>query len=158
MTTRRRARELAFQLLYELELNPDVPDARREAYVREHLRDPQGQRFALQLINGVRTKRQQLNEIIEQLSTNWSLERMGAVERVAIRLGLYEMLYQPDIPPPVAITEAVRIAKRYGDRDSYRFVNGLLDAARRKLLTPSAARPEPPGPSAGGGALAEETL
>ncbi len=153
MTTRRWAREVAFRLLYELELNPDVPQHRREQYLREHIRDPQGRQYAQTLIDGVRTKRPQLDQIIQELVERWSLERIGVVERVLLRIGLFEMLFQPDVPPAVAISEAVRLARRYGERDSHRFVNGVLDAARRRYTQAPA-----PDAAAGGEAVAEETV
>ncbi len=157
MTTRRRAREVAFQLLYELELNPRVPEQRRTEYIREHIRDPEGRLYAQTLLDGVRSKRSQLDEMIRRLLAHWSLERIGVVERVLLRIGLFEMLFQPDVPPAVAIAEAIRLAKRYGDQESHRFVNGVLDAARRRFLEPARVA-ETPEHSSGGGAVAEETL
>jgi len=83
--------------------------------------------FALELVRGVLDFREEIDKRIRSLSEHWRLERMSIVDRNILRLGAYEVLYRPDIPPKVTIDEAVELAKEYGDEKSGSFVNGILD-------------------------------
>ncbi len=127
MARRSRARDVALQLLYELDRNEVVPDDRDREFVASRLRGESLRQFALELVTGVRTKRQQLDELIGGAAQNWSLGRMTPVDRSILRLATFEMLFSADTPPKVAIDEAIELAKRFGTADSPRFVNGILD-------------------------------
>ena len=83
--------------------------------------------FAEQIVRGVIDYRAVLDEKIAAVAKHWSLERMAPVDLSILRIGAYELLYSKEVPVPVAIDEAVEIAKRYGTKDSPAFVNGLLD-------------------------------
>lgn len=127
MSTRRRAREIVLQLLYEADLNGtrDKDGARR--FIRSRL---QGRRaltdFADALLSGTLEHRATIDQHLSKLATHWTLPRMPVTDRNILRLGAYEILFG-DTPGRVAVNEAIELAKRYGDKNSPRFVNGVLD-------------------------------
>jgi len=131
MLRRRRAREVALQVLYEDDLNPHIAPSVGEQFVRRRLRDPRLVAFALNLIAGVRRHAAELDRLIEQTAANWSLARMAVVDRNILRLGAYEMLYG-HTPDRVVLDEAIELAKRYGTSHSAQFVNGILDRLLHK--------------------------
>ncbi|HQP91677.1 MAG TPA: transcription antitermination factor NusB [Candidatus Omnitrophota bacterium] len=130
MRKRTKARELALQLLYQADLS-DV-DAKNliegffnmEANSNE---EPSVRSFAAELVKNVSDNIKSLDECISKFATNWQLDRMATVDRNILRLAAFELLYKDDIPPKVAINEAVELAKKYGDLESGKFVNGVLD-------------------------------
>ncbi|HFC97794.1 MAG TPA: transcription antitermination factor NusB [Thermosulfurimonas dismutans] len=128
MGLRHRGRQIALQVLYQWDVAGISPEEALSAY-RDHLSPPEGAfSFARELVEGVREKRDLLDEIIRKYSRNWRLERMLATDRNILRLAVYELLFRPDIPPRVSINEAVELAKEFGSEDSPAFVNGILDA------------------------------
>ena len=142
MASRRsRARETALQMLYQQDLNPDMPaDTVRELIV-ERLNDESLARFAWSLFGGVMESRQVLDTKIEAAARNWSLKRMAPTDRNVLRLGAFELLYT-DTPPKVIIDECLELAKRYGSAQSSPFVNGILD----RLIPGGGKQPETPEP------------
>jgi len=126
MVRRSRAREVAFQLLYRDDLNPPGDPVEADALIRRRLRSDDLVQFARRLVAGVRRHAQEMDALIEQAATNWSLERITPTDRNVIRLGAYEILHT-DTPDRVAIDEAVELAKRFGTAQSAQFVNGILD-------------------------------
>jgi N utilization substance protein B len=129
MGLRRESRELALQILYALDANPS-------AGIRETLqtfRDEQDdvlsrvREFAEGLVFGVQEKRQVIDEAIKARSKNWSLARMPRVDLNVMRLATFELMFRQDIPKKVSINEAIEIARKFGDKDSPAFVNGILD-------------------------------
>lgn len=140
MGGRRTAREQALQALYHLEVTPASPqealNAAKEAGAAE---DPQaqldadGRRFALDLVAGVRGALNELDQLIQQHSHHWRIDRMSRIDRNVLRLGVYELKFRPDIPLKVTINEAVELGKRFGTEESSAFVNGLLDKIGQAL-------------------------
>jgi N utilization substance protein B len=128
MTRRSRGREVALQVLYQLEQNTGMPpeDVRR-FLARRLLGDKPLCEFTEGLIAGIKEHQPRLDELISQVAENWRLDRMAAIDRNILRLGAYEMLLRPEVPPKVAINEALELAKRYSTAQSSRFVNGILD-------------------------------
>ncbi len=126
MTRRSRAREIAFQVLYQDDLNPRGNPAVGDQFIQRRLRGDQLRDFARDLVAGVRQHREELDALLEQTAAHWSLKRMAATDRNVLRLGAYELLHS-DTPPRVAIDEAVELAKRFGSAQSSQFVNGILD-------------------------------
>jgi transcription antitermination protein NusB len=126
MTRRSRAREVAFQVLYQDDLNPRHNPADTDQLIERRLRADDLVEFARQLVSGVRLKRESIDNLLEQSAANWSLKRMAATDRNVLRLGAYELLYS-DTPGRVAIDQAVELAKRFGSAKSAAFVNGILD-------------------------------
>lgn len=124
---RRRARETALQALYQVDINPDMPPVALVEFLDSELNDPQLRAFAGQIVKGVTTRQNDLDERIQSHSDNWSLDRMAGTDRNIIRLATWELLYS-DVPFRVILDEAVELAKTFGDARSPDFVNGVLDA------------------------------
>jgi N utilization substance protein B len=126
MTRRSRARQVAFQLLYQDDFQPTREPGDPAGFLRRRLRLPEMVEFAGELVAGVRRHREELDRAIAGTASNWSLERMSPTDRNVLRLGAYEILHS-DTPAPVAIDEAIELAKRFGTAQSAAFVNGILD-------------------------------
>jgi len=158
MITRRHGREWALQMLFQAEANPtanldhaidmfwsqqwtcrlEEADAAGET-IEESDKSPADRvapkkirEFAEALVRGVLNHREALDEKIESYAKNWSMYRMGSVERNVLRLAFYELMYT-DVPGPVLINEAVDLAKYFSTGDAGRFINGLVDKARQDL-------------------------
>ena len=128
MTRRTRAREIALQVLYQIEQNPAIDRGEVRLFINRRLRgDEKLCAFAESLVTGVETLRTQIDRLITEAAENWRLDRMAAIDRNILRLGAYELLHCPDVPAKVAINEALELAKRYSTAQSSRFVNGVLD-------------------------------
>ena len=125
MSRRSRAREVAFQVLYQDDLNPGGDPAARDQFLRRRLDDDLYE-FARELVAGVRRNRAEIDARLSETAANWTLTRMAATDRNVLRLGAYELLHT-DTPERVAVDEAIELAKRYGTARSSQFVNGLLD-------------------------------
>ena len=127
MSTRRRAREIVLQLLFEADMNDSRDSESMRRFIRSRL---QGRRalteFAWTLLDGTLRYRDAIDDRLGELATNWSLARMAVVDRNVLRLGAYEIMFG-DTPGRVAVNEAILLAKRYGEVNSPRFVNGVLD-------------------------------
>jgi N utilization substance protein B len=127
MSTRHRAREIVLQLLYEADMNPTRDATAQRAFIRSRL---QGRKalteFADALLQGTLAKLVEIDRRLGKLATHWTLPRMPVTDRNVLRLGAYEILYS-NTPGQVAVNEAILLAKRYGDKNSPRFVNGVLD-------------------------------
>lgn len=129
MGLRREARELALQMLYALDSNSSVllretllTFREEQAEIPERVRE-----FAEALVHGVQSQRGVIDEAIRARSKNWSLSRMPRVDLNVMRMATYELMFRPDIPKKVSINEAIEIVRRYGDKESPAFVNGILD-------------------------------
>jgi N utilization substance protein B len=131
ITRRSRAREVALQLLYQHDQNARIPRASIEAFARERLKDPTIIPFCLALYDGVVNQAAEIDRRIGAAAENWKLSRMAVVDRNALRLGAYELLFTPETPPGVVLDEAIELARRYGSADSPAFVNGVLDKLRQ---------------------------
>jgi N utilization substance protein B len=151
---RRQARELALQFLFQCDLNPPRPsdDSKGKtpadthpaeitsgeghedtlegalATFWEHFKtDEDVKPFFRELVLGVMENRDAINQIINETSENWKIDRMSAVDRNILRFSVFEILFLDDIPENVTINEAIEIAKRYGTGESPAFINGILD-------------------------------
>jgi N utilization substance protein B len=94
--------------------------------------NPDAKEFTRELVSGVVEHREELDELIRRYADRWVLERMPIVDRNLLRMGIFELLHRPDIPPGVTINEAVELAKLLSTEDSGRFVNGLLGRVARE--------------------------
>jgi len=124
---RRKARELALQMLFEHDVAGTTPDdmfQRSEDLKKgsEGIRD-----FTKRLVSGTLEHRESLDAIISRQADHWRLMRMPIVDRNILRMALFELLYEPDTPRPVVIDEALEIAKRFSTPRSSQFINGILD-------------------------------
>ena len=127
MRKRTKSRECALQVLYAIDIRKDNRQEILEQYWLENKVDPDVKIFALNLIEGTTAKISQIDELITKYTDNWRIERMAVIDRNVIRMATYELLFDAEIPPKVAINEAVELAKKFGDEESGRFVNGVLD-------------------------------
>lgn len=125
MLRRRKARKKALEILYEHELI-GVPIAEILERRREAGADKELPAFTVKLVEGVLAHQADIDQLIESKSEDWQMDRMPSTDRNVLRICLYEMLHENDIPISVSINEAVEMAKEYGTEDSSRFVNGIL--------------------------------
>lgn len=136
MSKRRKARECALQALYVLDVNEwesaEPTLSLLESVHRGMPLPPSYSDYAVDLVDGVRRGHVDLDETIGRAAEQWALSRMAVVDRNVLRLGAYELSAHPEIPTGVIINEAVELAKRFGDADSSRFINGVLDRIARE--------------------------
>ena len=121
MNSRKHAREKAFQALYQLDIN-EVANYEQLLRVIEEEVDP----YARKLVSGVFDKRNELDEAIDEKLEKWSFSRIGTVEKTVLRIAVYEMLYDDEVPEKVSINEAIDLAKRFNEEQSGKFINGIL--------------------------------
>jgi N utilization substance protein B len=130
MGTRRIAREQALQALFYMDMHQD-PESDPVALFRScFARDTPAEPFFHCLVDGVQQRRERIDTVIEQFSSNWKLSRMSCVDRNVLRIAVFELLYCDDIPPKVTINEAIDVGKRFGTEESGAFINGILDSIR----------------------------
>ena len=129
---RRKAREHALQILFQLDIRKDKPSAViLKRFWMEYQPDDEVKAFAEEIVKGTYKHLAEIDKLVHQCAKNWSLERMAAVDRNVLRMAVYEILYRMDIPTSVTINEAIEIAKKYGTDESGAFVNGILDSVAR---------------------------
>jgi N utilization substance protein B len=133
MASRRKARELALQMLFQWELGGHSPQHVVSTFLRAQKVDEGVASFALALFEGTVAEVEILDRLVQEHSEHWRLERMPAVDRNLLRVALYELRHHPETPPAVIINEALEIARRFSDKDAVDFVNGVLDAIRKSL-------------------------
>jgi N utilization substance protein B len=132
MSRRSRAREVVLQVLYQHDLNPDQDVDIRRQFVNARLNQNQGLvEFAKELLDGVVSHRDEIDERLKSIAANWQLSRMARIDRNILRLGAYEILFA-ETPDRVAINESIELAKRYGNEQSPQFVNGVLDRLMKR--------------------------
>jgi N utilization substance protein B len=137
MGKRREGREAAVQFLFQRDLNPtETPELDADFW---HLRPAteKTRAFAADLVSGVIANQRTIDERITKYATNYQLNRIAATDRNILRVAIYEMLFSQEVPPVVAINEAIEIAKGFGAEESGRFVNGILDRVRHELDRPA---------------------
>jgi N utilization substance protein B len=124
---RHRARELALKVLFQLEHNPgDDPEDALVYQAADERATPDVTGFAGELVRGVTAHRSELDETIQAASTNWKLDQMGRVDRIVLRMAVYEIAVARNVPVRAAINESIELAKTFAGDESGRFVNGIL--------------------------------
>jgi transcription antitermination protein NusB len=157
MSNRHLARTIAMQTMYEWDFNgqqADVADLLKENF-KQFAPDFSDEGFSEALIKGVMANRPAIDATITKYAPEWPLEQITIVDRNVLRLGVYELMFSPDVPPKVAINEAIEVAKGFGGESSGKFVNGVLGAIYRDLQAQGKLPPTPPtapATSAGPGA------
>lgn len=131
MGTRRKARELAMQALYYMDIRKTVCQEALSLYCTSFEPSAQVRPFFMELAQGVMAHQTDIDGIIERFSSNWKLNRMACVDRNILRVAVYELFYCTDIPAKVSINEAIDIGKKFGTDDSGAFINGILDSIRK---------------------------
>jgi N utilization substance protein B len=135
MGTRRKARELAMQALFYMDMRKDFSEETFDRFCANFAPKPEVRPFFLRLVRGVLGSHAELDALIERFSENWSLGRMSAVDRNVMRIAVYEMVCCRDIPAKVSINEAVDIGKKFGTEESGAFINGIVDSIRAAVET-----------------------
>jgi transcription antitermination factor NusB len=137
MRKRSVARECALKILYQIEMTGRSSDKAVDAFWEQEGEHPEDVRdFAAKLVEGIYLNLASIDQKLGEYATNWQLNRMAVIDRNVLRMGLYELKFSAEIPPKVAINEAVELAKKYGDLDSSKFVNGILDKVHKKEIVP----------------------
>lgn len=131
MRKRSKAREYALQILYQVDVTRTDAQTIMQDFWEAHPAPQDVRGFATQVVEGTVGHLEQINHLIAQHANNWDITRMAIVDRNILRMGAYELLYMEDVPPKVCLNEAVELAKRFGDEESSKFVNGILDTIHK---------------------------
>ena len=139
MRVRSRARELALQFLFQLDFQDADYRKELDVFLDEELRGAGATQdairetkvFARAVVDGVIEHREAIDELLGKAAANWDLHRMAAVDRNALRIGCYELVFAGDVPTKVAINEAIELGKQFSTAQSGAFINGILDRIRK---------------------------
>lgn len=126
MGIRRQSRICALQLLFQWDIHGSTEHWLAD-YWTQHPTAPEVREFAEQIVEGVMARHDELDALIGKLAVNWKVARMPIVDRNILRMGLYELLWLPDVPAKVTVNEAIELAKQFADDETKKFVNGILD-------------------------------
>ena len=130
MRRRTKAREVAVQFLYQLDLRGEEALQSLDSFLEQECKEPDMREFALRLIHGTRERAAEIDTRLRAVTRNWDLRRMATLDRNVLRMAIFELLHCPDIPPKVAINEAIEIGKKFSTANSGAFINGILDRVR----------------------------
>jgi len=132
--TRRKSRELALQMLFQLDMGQQTPEHVRRTFWNERTDlDEKVREFADELFTIAAERGREIDEIIERNAEHWRMERMAVVDRNVLRAGVAEFIGFPQTPKPVVINEALEIGRRFSTPESVQFINGVLDSVAREL-------------------------
>jgi N utilization substance protein B len=132
MGARRKARELALQMLYDHDVSGNPPDTIISNFDDLQKSRPNTREFATRVFKGTVDHLGKIDEMIVAQADNWRIERMAVVDRNIIRMSIYEFLHEIDTPKLVVIDEAIEIAKKFGTQKSSQFINGILDGILKR--------------------------
>lgn len=134
MGKRRKARELALQILFRLDLGQEnLTDEMLEGFLNENSASEDIKEYTRILVKGTVNNTTEIDKIITEYSENWSIDRMASVDRNILRFSIYELHQRHEIPSSVIINEAIEIAKKYGTEESGSFINGVLDTIAKEM-------------------------
>ena len=141
MGTRRNSREAALQFLYQEDFTIGIDQQfgydlveRFDLFCALFQVNKKARTYALVLLQGISENIEKIDHLIADAASNWRIERIASTDRNLLRIAIFEMLQMTDVPPQVAINEAVEIAKRFAGEDSPKFINGVLDAVRSIIV------------------------
>jgi len=129
---RRKAREVALQALYAVEIGGEKLPSILDYLFRDNDLEEETKSFVIELTQKAFSHMGKIDELIGRMAKHWELRRIATVDRNILRLAICEIFWFPDIPPKVSINEAIELAKKYSTRESGRFVNGILDSVARE--------------------------
>ena len=136
MRKRTLSRELALKILYQSDItNKSISVAIEDFFKDEETKEQAVIEYTRRLVLGVGEHLNEIDKKISEYAANWELKRMAVIDRNVLRLGVFELKFESDVPPKVTINEAVELAKKYGDIDSSKFINGVLDKIHKTELT-----------------------
>jgi N utilization substance protein B len=132
MRKRTKAREAALKILYAMDITKEAPETCiGNHWSSQEAEEPEVKSYAEEIVRGYAANMAEIDRTISKYTTNWELDRMAVIDRNILRAAAYELLFAGDIPPKVAINEAIDLAKKFGDKDSGSFVNGVLDKIKK---------------------------
>ncbi len=131
---RRLAREVALKALFQIDLAQQPLESAMQFAVGDDSLDASSHQFAQELVLGVMENKSELDKVITEHAVGWTVRRMAVVDRNILRLGCYELVHSLSLPARVAINEAVELAKKYGNADSAKFINGVLGTVARQAV------------------------
>ena len=134
MGKRHQARELALKVLFQLESSDDDPEEVLSYHAAESAATPDVANFARQLIRGVMNNREKLDAILSETSEHWKLEQMAKVDRIVLRIAVYEITIDRHVPTKAAINESIELAKTFSGEEAGRFVNGILGRVAASMV------------------------
>lgn len=135
MGKRRTARELAVQLLYQIEVAAGDPEAVTNRFWDERRAESDVELFASVLVKTYEENAEEVDAVVAAAAHNWDFDRIARVDRNILRVATTELLFVDDVPPKVTVNEAIEIAKKYGSTEkSYGFINGVLDRIMRETV------------------------
>ncbi|HOO46938.1 MAG TPA: transcription antitermination factor NusB [Deltaproteobacteria bacterium] len=135
MRTRTKAREIALQYLYQVDITSDHTEKTLDDFIDHFVDDEEIVPYAKELVGGVYAYLSHIDDMIEKASRNWTVSRMSSIDRNILRIATYELAYKPDIPYKVAINEGIELAKRFGSPRFPAFANGVLDRVRTEVAS-----------------------
>ena len=133
MGRRRKAREETLRILFRLEFENTHLEKTLIQYWENRKTSEEIKEYSTWLVNGIISRKEQIDNIIQRVSEHWRISRMALIDRNILRMAVFELLYEENIAPPIVINEAIEIAKKYSGDQAATFVNGILDAIRKKL-------------------------
>jgi|SRR5579884_1887147 len=133
MSTRRKAREYALQMLFQWDITKDQIDSIMASFWHNQEEPPAVKDFAAELATGTIDHVEEIDSIIQRHAEHWRLDRMAVVDRNLLRLATQEFLYEKETPKTVIINEAIEIARRFSAQESPQFINGILDSIKKEL-------------------------
>ena len=142
MGQRRIARESALQILYQLEFDLHGAGEAATAFWKKKKGAAETKEYSRWLVEGISAKREEVDAAIQSVSENWRVQRMALVDRNILRLAAFELLHGESIAPAIVINEAIEIAKKFSGPEAATFVNGILDALRKKIQAKAAPERE----------------
>ena len=142
MGKRRKSRESALQVLYQLDITKENASQTFIQFQDYFSPKEKEDEFAEHLVLGVMEHFREIDRLIEQYSENWRLDRMDIIDRNLLRIAIFELLYCEEIPPKVTLNEAIDLGKRYGSEESGGFINGILDRIQNEAIR-KPTRPKP---------------
>lgn len=131
MESRTSAREAALKILFQMDFTNMSTEEAIANYWGHFDHEADYHEYANMLVRGIAEHLAEVDSAIREASTNWRLERMTFIDRNALRIGAYGLLFLDDLPPPVVISEAIKLGKRFGSEESGAFINGVLDHIAR---------------------------
>jgi len=132
-------------MLFQIDMAGGVPAEVYPHFWKEHEAEIEVREFAQGLVEGVMREREALDRVIAGSVDNWRIERMAVVDRNILRVAVYELAWLPDTPPVVVLDEAIEVGKKYGSEQSGSFINGILDAVRKRIARGEVPSARPPG-------------
>ena len=147
-SNRHLGRIVALQTLYEQDFRAECGDTSfslsevLDRNIERYSETIEDKAFIVALVNGVAEKGTALDDVLQPIAPEWPLAQIARIDRIVLRIGLYELTYENDVPPKVVINEAVELAKAFGSENSSKFVNGVLGTALRKKEAEEAEKPK----------------